>query len=119
MKNRMTFCIILIVMSSFCFGQKQRISCPKPNPNAVRSSQMRIYVLNGIIEGLSNNEIEFGKKYNVTYHMFGCLAPANLEYYEELNQKVFDLLNIQFGPKWQDEIKPTILGFSKWKENNK
>jgi hypothetical protein len=61
-------------------------------------------------------KLSLEKKYN---HLFGCLAPANLEYYEELNQKVFDLLNIQFGPKWQDEIKPTILGFSKWKENNK
>lgn len=78
-----------------------------------------IYLLGGIVSSVGEKEMDFAKKYNVAFHDFGCLAPTNLEHYEQLNYKAFDLLNIQFGPKWQEEIKPTTLGFTKWKEKNK
>jgi hypothetical protein len=115
----MKFCILLIMITSFCFSQKQRISCPKSNPAQVNSQQMKIYLLGGIVTAITQKEIDFSKKYNVQFHDFGCLAPTNLDYYEAINFRTFDLLNIQFGPKWQSEIKPTTLGFNKWLENNK
>jgi hypothetical protein len=119
MKNKITICLMLMVISCFCFGQKQTISCPKPNPAQIKSQQMKIYLLGGIVSSITKKEIDFSKKYNVTFQDFGCLAPTNLDYYDALNCKTFDLLNIQFGPKWQEEIKPTTLGLAKWKENNK
>ncbi len=75
-----------------------------------------IYLLGGIVSAISQREIDFAKKYHVIFHDFGCVAPTNLSDYEAQNKKVFELLNVQFGPKWQEELNPNSLGFKKWLE---
>ncbi len=75
-----------------------------------------IYVLGGIASVITKEDIAFAKKYNIQFHDFGCLAPANMEKYEKLNAQVFDQLNKEFGTNWQKEIRKGILGYEKWKK---
>lgn len=88
-------------------------------PIEVIQAEIKIYLMGGIVSAITQKEIDFGKKYHVIFLDFGCVPPSNLDYYEMQNFKSFDLLNIQFGPKWQEELKLTTLGFKKWKEKNK
>lgn len=75
-----------------------------------------IYIIGGIASVITKEDLAFAKKYNIQYHDFGCLAPANMEKYEKLNAQVFDQLNKEFGTNWQKEIRKGILGFEKWKK---
>jgi hypothetical protein len=45
-----------------------------------------------------------------------CIAPTNFEEYETKNELVFEYLNKSYGNQWQKEIKPSVLGFEKWKK---
>ena len=107
-----------MLFSSTTFAQKRTESQIAEKTIAVKMKPV-LYVLGGIVPVIGQKEYDFAKKYNVAFHDFGCLAPTNLEKYEELNDTNFELLNIQFGPKWQTEINPNTLGFTKWLENNK
>lgn len=115
------FCIVYLT-SLVALAQpnaKQSIDSPKGKAIQVEQADLKIYLLGGIVTGISQKEVDFSKKYHVLFLYFGCLVPSNIGYYESQNFKAFDLLNIQFGPKWQEELKPSALGFSKWKEKNK
>jgi hypothetical protein len=86
------------------------------NADLVINETPTIYVLGGIASVITKEDIAFAKKYNIQFHDFGCLAPANMEKYEKLNAQVFEQLNKDFGTKWQNEIRKGILGFEKWKK---
>lgn len=74
-----------------------------------------IYLLGGIAASLTKEDMEFAKKYGITFHDFGCIAPVNFEEYESKNDQVFDWLNETYGTDWQKEMKSSALGFEKWK----
>jgi hypothetical protein len=74
-----------------------------------------IYLLGGIAASLTKEDMEFAKKYGITFHDFGCIAPVNFEEYESKNAQVFDWLNETYRTDWQKEMKTTALGFEKWK----
>jgi hypothetical protein len=76
-----------------------------------------IYLIGGIASVITKEDAAFAKKYNIQYHDFGCLAPANMEKYEKLNAQAFDELNKEFGTNWQKEIRKGILGYEKWKKS--
>lgn len=116
MKTYILTLITLFTISKH-FGNDLKIAENCFKSNSIQRP-MKIYLLGGIVSSITQKEIDFSKKYEISFHDFGCLAPTNLEYYEIENQKVFDWLNIRFGPKWQNEIKENALGFKKWKEKN-
>lgn len=114
--------LVILICASFIFSNgnaKDNLNTLKLKQSEFIQADIKIYLLGGIVSSITQKEIDFGKKYHVVFLDFGCVPPSNLEYYEKQNYKAFDLLNIQFGPKWQEELKPTTLGFKKWKENNK
>lgn len=82
----------------------------------INSNTKTIYVLGGIASVITKEDLAFAKKYNVQFHDFGCVAPTNFEEYETKNALVFDFLNRTYGKQWQKEIKPSVLGFEKWKK---
>lgn len=83
---------------------------------SVKHNTIRIYILGGIASAVREKELEFAKKYNVTFHDFGCVAPVNLSFYEAYNQLVFQHLTTTFGTEWLKEINPKVIGISKYKE---
>ena len=82
----------------------------------INSKTKTIYVLGGIASVITKEDLAFAKKYNIQFHDFGCIAPTNFEEYEEKNALVFEYLNKTFGKQWQREIKPSVLGFDKWRK---
>lgn len=120
MRTKLRLAMLIYAFFTFSIGNaKGNVNILKPKQNEVIQADIKIYLLGGIVSAITQKEIDFGKKYHVVFLDFGCVPPSNLEYYEIQNYKAFDLLNIQFGPKWQEELKPTTLGFKKWKENNR
>lgn len=82
----------------------------------INSNTKTIYVLGGIASVITKDDLTFAKKYNVKFHDFGCIAPINFEEYEAKNALVFEFLNKTYGKQWQKEIRPSVLGFEKWKK---
>lgn len=82
----------------------------------INSNTKTIYLLGGIASVISKEDLAFAKKYNIQFHDFGCIAPTNFKEYETKNAMVFEYLNKTFGKLWQKEIKPSVLGFEKWKK---
>ena len=82
----------------------------------INSNTKTIYVLGGIASVITKDELTFAKKYSIQFHDFGCIAPINFEEYEAKNALVFEYLNKNYGNQWQKEIKPSVLGFEKWKK---
>ncbi len=99
--------MVILMLSSTKFAQKKIEKQVNVKTTPAKMNPI-IYLLGGIVPTIGQKEYDFGG-----------LAPTNLEKYEALNGTTFELLNIQFGPKWQTEINPNTLGFAKWKENNK
>ncbi len=108
----------IIVLLTFCTLQAQEKKEKEVIIIEINSDVKTLHVLGGIVSGITKEDLEFAKKYNIQYHNFGCLAPVNLSDYEEINARVFETLNEEFGTQWQTEIKKGILGFEKWKKNS-
>ena len=82
----------------------------------VNQNTKTIYILGGIASVITKEDLAFAKIYNLRFHDFGCLAPANFEFYESKNALVFEDLNQTFGKQWQKDMKPNVMGFDKWKK---
>lgn len=82
----------------------------------INSNTKTIYVLGGIASGITKEDLALAKKYNIQFHDFGCIAPTNFEEYEVKNVLIFEYLNKNYGNQWQKEIKPSVLGFEKWRK---
>ena len=118
MKNIIyTFLILFIGISSSAQEEKNKDIKTEELSHADMNYTNTIYLLGGIASVITKEDIAFAKKYNIQFHDFGCLAPANMEKYEKLNAQVFEQLNKEFGTNWQKEIRKGILGFEKWKKS--
>lgn len=107
--------IVVIFLFSFTLQAQEK----KQNDTikiGINSNTKTIYVLGGIASVITKEDLAFAKKYNIQFHDFGCIAPTNFEEYEIKNELVFNYLNKTFGKQWQKEIKPSVLGFEKWKK---
>lgn len=107
--------IILVLLFNFTIqaqGKKQNDTIKIE----INSKTKTIYVLGGIASVITKDDLAFSKKYNIQFHDFGCIAPTNFEEYEAKNALVFEYLNKSYGNQWQKEIKPSVMGFEKWKK---
>jgi hypothetical protein len=114
MKPLKTIFILLFVSQLSFSQQKKQTETVKIEIN---SNTKTIYLLGGIASVITKEDLAFAKKHNIKFHDFGCIAPSNFKEYEAKNALVFDFLNANFGKQWQNEIKPNVLGFEKWKKN--
>jgi len=106
--------IILLFVSQLSFSQQKKQA--ETVKIEINTNTKTIYVLGGIASVITKEDLAFAKKYNIKFHDFGCIAPTNFKEYEAKNALVFDFLNANFGKQWQKEIKPSVLGFEKWKK---
>ena len=107
--------IILVFVFSFSLNAQEKKQ-NEPVIIEVNQNTKTIYVLGGIMSVITKEDLAFAKKYNLRFHDFGCLAPANFEFYEDKNALVFEDLNQTFGKQWQKDMKPNVMGFDKWKK---
>lgn len=107
---------LIISVALFCLTiQAQQKKQTETVKIEINSTTKTIYVLGGIASVITKEDLAFAKKYNVHFHDFGCVAPTNFKEYETKNIIVFEFLNKSHGEQWQKEIKPSVLGFEKWK----
>lgn len=107
--------IILVLLFNFTIQAQEK----RQNDTIkieINSKTKTIYVLGGIASVITKDDLAFAKKYNIQFHDFGCIAPTNFEEYEAKNALVFEYLNKSYGNQWQKEIKPSVMGFEKWKK---
>lgn len=107
--------IILVLLFNFTIQAQEK----RQNDTIkieINSKTKTIYVLGGIASVITKDDLAFSKKYNIQFHDFGCIAPTNFEEYEAKNALVFKYLNKSYGNQWQKEIKPSVMGFEKWKK---
>ena len=107
--------ILLISVFSFSLNAQEKKQ-NEPVVIEVNQNTKVLYVLGGIASVTTKGDLAFAKKYNLRFHDFGCLAPVDFEFYESKNDLVFDYLNKTYGKQWQQEMKPTSMGFEKWKK---
>lgn len=79
----------------------------------LKNNSLKIYVQGGIVSALKKEDVEFAKSYNISYYEFGCLAPANPQYYQEYNNLVFKQLDQRFGSEWQSKLNRSSIGIQK------
>lgn len=63
----------------------------------IETGSLKLYVLGGIVSALTKKDKEFEKEYAVSYHDFGCVAPADFTYYAEYNELVIGRLQKKYG----------------------
>ncbi|NBL64542.1 hypothetical protein GV828_04925 [Flavobacterium sp. NST-5] len=77
----------------------------------VKNNHLKIYVQGGIVSAIKKEDVDFAEKHGFYYHEFGCLAPANRDYYEHYNQLVFIHLTQKFGTEWKSQVSESSIGF--------
>ncbi len=94
-----------------------RIMTPEKQFRAdLEKNTLKLYTLGGFIRHNNDKDTAFREKYNITYHDFGCLAPINMEYYNDYNQMVFLYLKEKHGTEWEKYVRTSAMGLHKWKE---
>ena len=115
--KKMNFKLTFLLLLAFFGIQAQEKKQNDTIKIEINSNTKTIYVLGGIASVITKEDLAFAKKYNIKFHDFGCIAPTNFEEYEVKNTLIFEYLNKIYGKQWQKEIKPSILGFEKWRKN--
>ena len=115
--EKMNFKLTFLLLLAFFGIQAQEKNQNDTIKIEINSNTKTIYVLGGIASVITKEDLAFAKKYNIKFHDFGCIAPTNFEEYEVKNTLIFEYLNKIYGKQWQKEIKPSILGFEKWRKN--
>lgn len=91
-----------------------RISPEKKFESDLKRNSFTIYTVGGLKPTHYKTDMAFQKKYTITYHDFGCLAPKTMDFYEQYNLLVFQHLSEKWGEEWKKDIKDNAIGFNKW-----
>ena len=113
-KNKFKLLILAFIFSITINAQEKKQN--EPVVIEVNQNTKVIYILGGIASVITKEDLAFAKRHNLRFKDFGCLAPADFEFYEAKNDLVFDYLNKTYGKQWQKEMKLNAMGFEKWKK---
>lgn len=81
----------------------------------IQNAQPILLLAGGIAPVYIVTDVEFEKKYNVSFYDYGCIQPLEI-CMEKYNWKIFDYLAEKYGQNWQKEIRDDVVGFKKWKK---
>lgn len=117
--------ILILLISANNFAQTTPVATTKDKTNDayildlqrvekafksdVKRGTLKLYVMGGIVSAIKDVDREFEQLYKIQYHDFGCLVPANLDYYERYNNLVFEYLDQNFGDDWMVTLNPSVL----------
>lgn len=127
MKNlKLILASILMCMSCFSFAQKtktpdpsipcskgQAIAAKRNFENDLKNNTIKLYLQGGIISVINKEDLLFQKDYSIQYKDFGCVAPANISFYEAYNYQVFHYLSEKFGNNWKEKLNINAFGLNK------
>ena len=81
--------------------------------NDVKLKRVKIYLLGGIVSVIQKDDHAFEKQYGIQYHDFGCVVPANLDYYKRYNALAYNYLTEKSGAGWKAAINTNAVGWKK------
>jgi len=84
----------------------------------IEKQKIKIFIIGGIAPAVYSTDLDFEKKYQVSYYDFGDLA-AKGECIFNYNAKVFEYLIEKYGKIWKREIRKDVYGLKKWKKKKK
>lgn len=108
---------ILICLIGFCSNAQtpEKWTPQQQFAKDLSANNLRIYILGGIAARAKEGDADFQKKYPVRFHDFGCLAPVNLDFYNEYNLFVFKHLTEKHGSEWEEVIRKDVMAWNEWK----
>lgn len=80
----------------------------------IKNNYIRLLLIGGIAPVYFVGQEKHEKKYNFTYHEFGCV-PESLECIIEYNNTIFEYFDKKYGIKWRGEVRQDIEGLKKQK----
>lgn len=114
MKQIVLILICLIGFSSN--GQTSEKHTPQQQfEKDLSANNLRIYIIGGIAARPKEGDADFEKKYVVDFYDFGCLAPVNLDFYNEYNILVYKHLTEKHGSEWEEAIRKDVMAWNEWK----
>jgi len=81
----------------------------------IKNGKPILLLAGGIAPVLILTDVDFEKKFNVSFYDYGCIQPSEI-CMEKYNWRIFDYLTEKYGRKWQKEIRDDVVGFKKWKK---
>ncbi|RDI11177.1 hypothetical protein [Flavobacterium sp. AG291] len=109
-----TFISILFIVNTFIVSAQEKTPQEKFE-NDLKRNTITLYQLGGIApKAKTQTDLDFQTKYKVKYYDFGCLAPANISFYEGYNLLALHYLADKYGTEEIKDIRQDILGFDKW-----
>ena len=122
--------LVALMLFTYSYGQETPQEKGKKGPafakiltpeekfeNGLKRNSFTIYTVGGLKPSNFETDMAFQKKYAITYHDFGCLAPKTRDFYEQYNLLVFQYLSEKWDDEWQKDIKNNAIGFSKWRQS--
>ena len=77
----------------------------------IKNNTAKILVQGGIASVLYPADKAFFEKYKISYYIFGCVAPDNVDCLNDYNKAVFDHLDKTFGKGWRKEVRKDAFAF--------
>lgn len=107
-----------LLISALGFSQHKK-SEEKVVEIRVNTAELTLYLVGGLASPITKETLQFGNKYSIAFHDFGCTPPMPLEKYEHNNFHVFDVLTHHFGNRWEKELNINVIGLDKWKSSHR
>ena len=81
---------------------------------ALREGTANLLIVGGIAPVYYRGQEKFKKKYGVGYYDFGDLVEGTSQERRAYNEVIFEWLNQHYGKKWQEDVRPDVVGLDKW-----
>jgi len=115
MKQAIFILLLLTGLSSHAQKTQEQCKAQQQFEKDLFVNNLRIYILGGIAARPKEGDADFEKKYAVDFYNFGCIAPINLDFYNEYNLLVFKHLTEKAGAEWEEAIRKDVMAWNQWK----
>lgn len=75
----------------------------------IKKGKPQLLLISGFAAKYYPNDLNFAKKYKITFHDFGCIADKE-ECMLAYNQTIFHHLDKTYGSGWRKEVRQDIYG---------
>ena len=117
MQKRKFYLIVLVftffILSPSLAQDKKTPGCFYTRERAladIQQNSAKILVQGGFAPIIYSTDKVFFEKYKISYYVFGCVAPENVECLNDYNRTIFEYLDKTFGKSWRTEVRKDAIG---------
>lgn len=75
----------------------------------ISENKAKLVIWGGLIPKHYKGQEDFEKKYQLTYRVYGCVPPRDMNM-SAYNTEVFKYLDKRYGKDWRKEVRPDVVG---------